>query len=54
MVETADLPEGLPSSSASPSLSLIQGLPAFLHWLGLSIGFCLSQLFVGPLRGQPC
>jgi hypothetical protein len=55
LVETAGLPMGLPSSSASSILPLIQpqGSLASVHWLGVSICFCLSQLLVGPLRGQP-
>jgi hypothetical protein len=56
LVETADLPIGSVSSSASSSLSLVQPQwsPASVHWLGVSICLCLSQLLVGPLGGQPC
>ena len=47
---------GLPSFSSSSSFSLIQTQesPTSVHWLGVSIGICLSQLLVGPLRGQLC
>jgi hypothetical protein len=54
IVEPAGLPMGSPFSTSS-SLSLVQAqgsLPSD-HWLGLNICFCLSQLLVGPLRGQP-
>jgi hypothetical protein len=39
LVDTAGLPMGLPSSSASCSFPLIQqqGFPASVHWLGVSI-----------------
>jgi hypothetical protein len=39
LVETVGLPMGLPSSSASSSLSLTQpqGSLASVHWLGVSI-----------------
>ena len=42
LVETAGLPMGLPSSSASSSFSLIQSQesPASVHWLGIII--CIS------------
>jgi hypothetical protein len=56
LVETADLSMGSSSSSTSSSFSLIQppqGSPASVHWLGVRICFCLSQLLVGPLRGLP-
>ena len=45
---------GLPSPSGSSSFSLIQpqGSLDSVHCLGVSI--LLFQLFVGPLRGQPC
>ncbi|KRY62230.1 hypothetical protein T4D_4358 [Trichinella pseudospiralis] len=32
----------------------LSGFPTSVQWLGVSICFCLSQLLVGPLRGQPC
>jgi hypothetical protein len=56
LVETAGLHIGLPSSSASSSLSLIQPQvsPTSGQWLGVNICFYLSHLLVGPLRGQPC
>jgi hypothetical protein len=55
LVETAGLPVGSPSSSVSSSLFLIQPQesPAPVHWLGISIYICLSQLPVGPLRKAP-
>jgi hypothetical protein len=51
LVETACLPMGSPSSSGSSSISLIQSQvsPASVHWLGVRICICLSQLLVGPL-----
>jgi hypothetical protein len=38
------------------NLPLIQpyGSSTSVQWLGISICVCLSQLLVGPLRGQPC
>jgi hypothetical protein len=55
LVETAGLPMGSPSSSASSNLSLIQShmSPTSVQWFGVIICFCLSQLLVGPLRGHP-
>jgi hypothetical protein len=56
LVETAGLPMGSSSSSTSSSFSLIQlqrSLTLEL-WLGVRICFCLGQLLVGPLGGQPC
>jgi hypothetical protein len=55
LAETSSLPMGSPSSSTSFRLSLIQpqGSPTSVHWLCVSIFFCLGQLLVGPLRGQP-
>ena len=49
-VETASLPMGLPSSSASSSFFPIQpqGSLASVHWLGVNICIWLSQLLVGP------
>ena len=46
----------LPSPSASSILPLIhpQESPTSVQWLGVSICVCLSQLLVGPLRGQLC
>ena len=56
LVETAGLPMGFASSSASSSRSLCQpqGSLTLVHWLGVSICICLDQLLVGLLRGQPC
>jgi len=57
LVETAaGLPVGLPSFSASSSLSIIQpqGSLTSVHWLGINICLCLSQLLVGACRGQSC
>ena len=56
LVETFGFPMGSPSSSTFSSLSLIQsqGPPTSVHWLGVSICICLSQLLVGPLIGQQC
>lgn len=55
-VETAGLPIGLPTSSASSSLFLIlpQGFPASVQWLCVSICIWLFQLLVGSLEGPPC
>jgi hypothetical protein len=56
LVETA----GLLMVSLSPSASSIllpiqpQGSPTPAQWSDASICICLSQLLVGPLRGQPC
>ena len=49
LIETAGPPTGLPSSSASFSLSLIQqqGSTASVHWLGGTIYIWLFQLLVG-------
>ena len=46
LVETAGLPMGSPSSTTSSSLSLVQpqGSLTSVHWLGVSICFCLSCL----------
>ena len=54
LVEIAGLPMGLPSSSTSSSLSLVQpeGSLAFIHWLSVNICIYLSQLLVETLRGQ--
>ena len=43
LVETDDCPMGLPSSSTTSSLSLIQpqGSLTSVHWLGLSMCICL-------------
>ena len=51
LVETAGLPIGLPSSSPSSSLILIQPQESTtsVHWLGISICICHSQLPFGPL-----
>lgn len=56
LVETAGLPLGLISPSASSILPLIQPQvpPTSVKWLGVSICFCLIQLLLWPLRGQPC
>jgi hypothetical protein len=53
--ETTGLPIGSTSSLPS-SISLIQPQesPTSVHWLSVSICICLSQLHIGPLRGQPC
>jgi hypothetical protein len=53
LVETAALPMGSSSSSASSSFPLIrsQGSLASVHWLAVSICICLSQLLVGPFGG---
>jgi hypothetical protein len=55
LVETAALPMGLPSSSTSSSFSLVQPQGSLTSdcWLSVSICICLSQLLIGPLRGQP-
>jgi hypothetical protein len=52
LVETA----GLPSFSASSSLSLIQphGSPTSVYWLGVSASHCLTQLLAVPLIRQLC
>jgi hypothetical protein len=47
LVKTAGLPMGPPSSLASCSLSLIQPQAS-----PTSVPSCLSQLLVGPLKGQ--
>jgi hypothetical protein len=56
LIETAGLPMGSPSSSASSSLSLIQPQGPWTsdQWLGVSICVCLSQMLVGPLGRPPC
>jgi hypothetical protein len=54
LVETAGLPMESPCFSASSSLSLIQPQVNSEQWLGVSIYICLTQLLVGPLRGQSC
>jgi hypothetical protein len=55
LVETAGLPMESLSSCPSSILPLIQpqGSSISIQWLGISICLCLSQLLVGPLRGQP-
>jgi hypothetical protein len=55
-IETAGLPTGLPSSSASSSLSLIQqqGAAASVHWLGANNCIWLFQLLVGSSGVWPC
>jgi hypothetical protein len=54
-VETAVLPMW-PLSSSTSSFSLIQpqGSPDSIHWFGVNICTWLSQLLVGPFRGQSC
>jgi len=54
LIETAEPPTGLLSSSASSSFSLIQpqGSAASLHWLGAHICIWLFQLLVGSFGGQ--
>jgi hypothetical protein len=44
------------SRSASSILALIQPYRSLtsVQWLGETICLCLSQLLVGPLKGQPC
>jgi hypothetical protein len=56
LVDTAGLPTGSPSSSASCSLFPIQPHRslASAHWLGVSACIWLFQLLVGSLRGPPC
>jgi hypothetical protein len=56
LVDSACFHMGSPSPSAASSRFLIQpqGSPTSVQWLGVSICVCLSQLLVGPLRGQPC
>ena len=56
LVESACFPMGSPSSSSASTHFLIQqqGSQTSVHWLGVSICVCLSQLLVGPLREQPC
>ena len=56
LVDTTGLPMKSPSPSASSILSLIQlqGSLVSVYWLGVSIYICLSQLLVGPFRGQQC
>ena len=53
--ETAGISMGLASTLDSSSLALIQaqGSPTSVQWLGVNIYISLSQMFVGPLRGQP-
>jgi hypothetical protein len=55
-VEIVGLPMVLSSSLNffQSSLNQPQVSPTSEHCLGVSICFCLSQLLVGPLRGQPC
>jgi hypothetical protein len=45
---------GLPMGSSHEVALLHEGSLASVHWLGVSICFCLSQLLVRPFRGQPC
>ena len=56
LIETSGPPTGLPFSSVSFSLSLIQqqGSAASVHWLGTTICIWLFQLLVGSFGGQSC
>jgi hypothetical protein len=56
LVVTVGLPTRLPSPSGLSILflTLPYWSPSSVHWLGVSICICLSQLLVDPLRGQPC
>lgn len=55
-VETANLPMGSLSLLASSILPLIQpqGALTSVQRLCVSICLCLTQMLVGPLKGQPC
>ena len=54
LVENGDLHMKLLSLPAfNPSLIKKSGFPTSAQLLGVSISFCVSQLLVGPLRGQP-
>jgi hypothetical protein len=56
LIETSGLPVWSPTLSAASILPLIQlqESPTSVQYLGVNICFCLNQLLVGPLKGQPC
>ena len=57
LAETARLPMGLLSSIPflfQPFPNSTTGSSTSVQCLAVSICICLSQLLVGPLRGQPC